>query len=217
MVLSEATENYLTAILRLEEAQGAAATSNLARYLEVAPASVTGMLKKLAREGLVEHRRYRGTQLTRSGRRAALKVIRSHRLVETFLVRALGVAPERVHAEAHRWEHALSDEVVDRLDLWLGRPSRDPHGTPIPSRRHRAATKRRLTTLAAGERGVVVAVEGSDEGHATYLQELGFAPGVQIHVLKRRPYGGPLTLALADRQCTVGSEVTEYITIRREE
>ena len=135
-MLTESAENYLSAILRLEEAEGAAATTSvLAEHLEVARPSVTGMLKRLAADGLVTHRRYRGVRLTARGRRAARRVIRRHRLVETFLVEVLGMSADAVHAEAHRLEHAISDEVVDRLDLWLGRPARDPHGQPIPAPR----------------------------------------------------------------------------------
>jgi DtxR family Mn-dependent transcriptional regulator len=131
-MLSEAVENYLSAILRLEDAGQAATTSALADHLRVARPSVTGMLKRLAGDGLVTHQRYRGVRLTGRGRRAAQQVLRRHRLVETFLVTILGMPADRVHAEAHRLEHALSDEVVDRLDAWLGRPDHDPHGSPIP-------------------------------------------------------------------------------------
>ena len=130
---SEAVENYLTAILRREEATGeAVATSDLADRLRVARPSVTGMLKRLAADGLVRHEPYRGVRLTGTGRRVALGVIRRHRLVETFLVTVLGMPADAVHDEAHRLEHALSDEVVERLDAWLGRPQHDPHGQPIP-------------------------------------------------------------------------------------
>jgi DtxR family Mn-dependent transcriptional regulator len=131
-VLTEATENYLTEILKLEETAGEATTSVLADRLAVARPSVTGMLKRLAGEGLVDHRPYRAARLTAAGRRAALAVRRRHRLVETFLVTTLGMDPAGVHAEAHRWEHVISPEVLDRLDDFLGRPDRCPHGSPIP-------------------------------------------------------------------------------------
>jgi len=129
---NEAREDYLTALLRLGEGGAAVGTNALADRLGVAPASVTGMLKTLAREGLVDHRPYRGASLSGSGQTLALGVVRRHRLVETFLVSVLGLPPDRVHEEAHRLEHALSDEVVERLDHWLGRPELDPHGSPIP-------------------------------------------------------------------------------------
>ena len=131
---TEATENYLAEILRLEESGTPATTGALADRLGVARPSVTGMLKKLARDDLVSRRPYQDAQLTPRGRRIAQRMLRRHRLVEMFLVDTLGLEPDRVHAEAHRIEHALSDEVVDRLDDWLGNPTVDPHGTPIPPR-----------------------------------------------------------------------------------
>jgi len=131
-VLSESVEDYLTAILRLETGGRAATTSVLAAHLAVAPPSVTEMVKRLDADGLLVHLPYRGAQLTDRGRRRAQAVLRRHRLVETFLVDVLGMPADRVHAEAHRLEHALSDEVIERLDAWLGRPARDPHGQLIP-------------------------------------------------------------------------------------
>ena len=129
---SESTENYLTEILRLQQAGTKATTSLLAERLGVARPSVTGMLKKLDRDGLVTHQRYIGVALTPSGHDLAVTVLHRHRLVETFLVEILDFSPDAVHDEAHRLEHALSDEVVRRLDAWLGHPAVDPHGTPIP-------------------------------------------------------------------------------------
>jgi DtxR family Mn-dependent transcriptional regulator len=141
-MMTESVENYLTEILRLEETGDQATTSVLADRLHVARPSVTGMLKRLADAELVDHERYRGARLTVRGRRVALAVIRRHRLVETFLVDILGMAEHRVHEEAHRLEHALSDDVVDRLDMWLGRPRQDPHGRPIPGPANRRRRSR---------------------------------------------------------------------------
>ncbi len=133
-MLSESVENYITEILRLEEAATPATTSELAERLQVARPSVTGMLKKLEAEGYILREPYRAVRLTRRGRRAARVVIRRHRLIETFLVEALGMSPAKVHEEAHRLEHAMSEEVIERLDHWLGRPELDPHGRRIPGR-----------------------------------------------------------------------------------
>lgn len=141
-MMTESVENYLTEILRLEETGDQATTSVLADRLQVARPSVTGMLKRLADAELVDHQRYRGARLTVRGRRVALAVIRRHRLVETFLVDILGMPEHRVHEEAHRLEHALSDDVVDRLDMWLGRPRQDPHGRPIPGPANRRRRSR---------------------------------------------------------------------------
>lgn len=131
-ILTEAVENYLTEILRLEEADTPASTSVLADRLGVARPSVTGMLKRLASDRLLVHEPYRAVVLTRRGRKAARAVVRRHRIVETFLVDVLKMSPDKVHPEAHRLEHALSDEVLERLFAFLGSPEHDPHGSPIP-------------------------------------------------------------------------------------
>lgn len=214
---SEATENYLTAILRLEDDLGVAATKVLADRLSVAPPSVTGMLKKLDRDGLVNHERYRGTWLTPEGRVVAEAVLRRHRLVETFLVRELGLPEDQVHAEACRLEHALSDKVVDRLDAWLGLPLVDPHGTSIPRPPHAATQDLALSRIPAGSTVAIDSVRARDDDHAAYLTALGLIPGAEVEVIERRPFGGPLTLEINDHQQVVGPEVTEYVTIRKED
>ena len=129
---SESVENYLKTILDLETAGGRAGTGDLARRLDVAPASVTGMLKRLSSRGLIRYRPYRGANLEEAGRRAALNVVRRHRLIETFLVDVMGVPAGDVHDEAERWEHVVSDRMAERMDELLGRPAVDPHGAVIP-------------------------------------------------------------------------------------
>ena len=130
--LTAAVQDYAKAIYTLESREGAASTTELAALLEVRPASVSGMLRKLSALGLVEHERYRGVRLTERGRKVALEVIRHHRLVELFLVESLGMAWDEVHDEAEVLEHALSEELEARIDESLGFPTHDPHGDPIP-------------------------------------------------------------------------------------
>ena len=132
-MLSRSTEDYLKAIFEGAVARGAAATTEVARILGVSPASVTGMLKRLGRDGLVQHAPYRGASLTAAGRRVALRVVRRHRVLETYLAAKLGYGWDSVHAEAERLEHAVSDEMVERMAMVLGDPRYDPHGTPIPT------------------------------------------------------------------------------------
>ncbi|MBA4378197.1 MAG: hypothetical protein C0395_06000 [Gemmatimonas sp.] len=131
---TESAENYLKTIWDLEADQGRATTSGIARRLAVAPASATGMIKRLSGLGLVDHTPYRGVVLTEDGRHTALRVVRRHRLIESFLVRIMDVPRERVHDEAERWEHVLSEDMEDRIDELLGHPECDPHGSPIPAR-----------------------------------------------------------------------------------
>ncbi len=133
--LTGSVEDYLKAIYELEAALGAAPTNEIAHRLCVTPASVTGMVRRLAEQGWLEYQRYHGVHLTRRGRCAALRTLRRHRIVESYLVHALGYTWNTVHDEAERLEHAVSEELVDRMAAALGDPLHDPHGAPIPTRR----------------------------------------------------------------------------------
>ena len=130
--LSDAIQDYLREIYRIGEGQEMVSTTALARAMRVSPASVTGMVKKMAALDLVTHAPYRGVSLTPAGERVALEVIRHHRLLELYLAKTLGIAVEEVHDEADRLEHALSEELEARIDEALGFPTHDPHGDPIP-------------------------------------------------------------------------------------
>lgn len=132
--LTRSVEDYLKTIYELEVAFGVAPTNDIAHRLEVAPASVTGMVRRLAQQGWLQYERYRGVRLTQRGRGAALRTVRRHRIVESYLVQVLGYTWNTVHAEADRMEHAVSEELVDRMATALGDPLHDPHGAPIPKR-----------------------------------------------------------------------------------
>ncbi|HEV2641726.1 MAG TPA: metal-dependent transcriptional regulator [Candidatus Elarobacter sp.] len=132
--LTRSVEDYLKAIYDLQAAFGAAPTNDIARRLDIAPASVSGMVRRLARQGWLEYQRYRGVKLTEPGRRAALRTVRRHRIIESYLVQVLGFTWNAVHDEAERLEHAASEDLVDRMAAALGDPAHDPHGAPIPSR-----------------------------------------------------------------------------------
>ena len=133
-VLTRSIEDYLKAIYELEQDGSPAQTSAIAGALEVAPPSVSGMVKRLSEAGLLQHVPYRGVQLTQEGRRAALRMVRRHRVVETYLTTKLGYDWDSVHEEAERLEHAVSDELIERMAMALGSPRYDPHGAPIPAR-----------------------------------------------------------------------------------
>ncbi len=134
-VLTGQAEDYLKAIYELERHGDAAGTNDIAARLGIAPASVTGMIQRLARLGLVSTERYRGTRLTTQGRASALQLIRRHRIIESYLVERLGFNADDVHDEAERLEHAASDALVERMAAAIGNPTEDPHGTPIPGPR----------------------------------------------------------------------------------
>lgn len=133
--LTGQAEDYLKAIYELARAGEAAGTNDIAARLGIAPASVTGMIQRLARLGLVSSERYKGTRLTAAGESAALQLIRRHRIIESYLVTRLGFNADDVHDEAERLEHAASDQLIERMAAAIGNPTEDPHGTPIPAPR----------------------------------------------------------------------------------
>ncbi|WP_018465710.1 manganese-dependent transcriptional regulator MntR [Calidithermus timidus] len=200
-VLSEAQEDYLKQILLLGSAPDgssplehttAVSTQELADRMEVKPASVTGMLKKLAELALVEYEAYKGVRLTEAGYKVALEVLRHHRLLETYLHQALGYGWEEVHAEAERLEHHISEAFEKRIAEWLGHPSHDPHGDPIPTAELRlpeGAPTRRLAALEPAQRGSVVRVGTQDQDALNLFAHLGLRPGAQVEVLEHLPEG----------------------------
>ena len=198
-MLSHAVQDYLKAIYELEEDFGRASTSALATALKVAPASVTGMLQKLAEHSaesprLVAYERHHGATLTPAGRQIALEIIRHHRLIELYLAEALGYRWDEVHAEAEKLEHVISEEFEDRICAVLGDPTRDPHGNPIPAKDGtvppQATTP--LTVVDAGQRARVARVRDDDPALLRYLAELGLVLDATLTVADRAPFDGPL-------------------------
>jgi DtxR family Mn-dependent transcriptional regulator len=191
--LTAAVQDYAKAIYTLETRDGTVSTTALAERLEVRPASVSGMLKKLTFLGLVEHEPYHGVRLTERGRLVALEVIRHHRLLELFLVESLGMSWDEVHAEAEVLEHVLSEDLEELIAAKLGDPTLDPHGDPIPSRDLTvpADEARALYDLEPGERGTFVRVSDDPE-MLRFLAERGIAPGASLEVVERQPFDGPV-------------------------
>ncbi|HVS85850.1 MAG TPA: metal-dependent transcriptional regulator [Gaiellaceae bacterium] len=192
--LSAAVQDYAKAIYTLEAEGGPASTTALAERLDVRPASVSGMLRKLAALELVEHEPYRGVRLTERGRVVALEVIRHHRLLELFLVESLGMGWDEVHAEAERLEHVLSEQLEELIAAKLGNPTLDPHGDPIPDRELQIAadTSRSLYALEPGEQATFVRVSDHDPEMLRFLTERGIAPGAQLELIERQPFDGPV-------------------------
>jgi DtxR family Mn-dependent transcriptional regulator len=183
--LSQAVEDYLKAIYTLAQAEKRVTTNDLADRLAVSAASVTNMMKRLARLRLVRHEPYRGVELTDAGERVALEVIRHHRLLELYLSRHLGVTLDRVHDEADRLEHVISEDLEDRIAAALGEPALDPHGDPIPTRGG-AVTSRAVQVLAEakpGQRGIIARVSDDDEDAVRGLEAAGLLPGAAVEVV----------------------------------
>ena len=213
-MVSESAQDYLKAIWKLERS-GDMSTSALAESLSVAPASATAMLKKLAKLGLVVHERYRGAALTPAGERMALEVVRHHRLLELYLMEALGLSWDQVHEEAEKLEHHLSDELEARIDQALGFPTRDPHGDPIPSPELLLARDEItcLSEMAEGSMTVVRRVPDSDPELLRYLATLGLVPAEEVTVVEQAPFDGPVTVEVRGSRHAIGRSLAAQIEV----
>lgn len=191
-------EDYLKALFELGEHD--VKPRDLAAAVGVSPASVTGMLGKLAALQLVHYRKYHGASLTPAGRALALETLRHHRLLETYLAQALGYDWHEVHDEAERLEHVISEDFEERVDALLGRPTHDPHGDPIPRRDGTvpACTGVPLTTLEVGQRATLTRITEQDSEVLRYLAANGLVPGVQVRVVEHAPFAGPVTVIRVD-------------------
>lgn len=191
-------EDYLKVIYELERCGdgGTAATSDIAHRLDIAPASVTGMVRRLAEQELLQYEPYRGVRLTKAGQHLALRTIRHHRIIESFLSHVLGYRWDEVHWEADRLEHAASDALIDRMAAALNEPTADPHGAPIPTREGALNEPRcvPIADLRPGARARIVRVSDPDPARLRYLAELGLVPGAIVVVAARAPFDGPITV-----------------------
>ena len=213
--LTDAIQDYLKEIYKLQADGGRASTSAIADRMGVAQPSVTAMLKKLAALDLVEHEPYRGAVLTGKGERVALEVIRHHRLLEQYLAKTLGLSIDAVHDEADRLEHALSEELEARIDESLGFPTHDPHGDPIPDAELRleAAALRPLSSVEPGQEATIRRVPDRDGELLRYLSSLLLVPGKRVKVWTSAPLGGPLTVSVDEERHAISREVAELIGV----
>lgn len=222
LTLTHAVEDYLKVIYELHHEQRKVTTTALAERLGIAPASVTGMLKKLAEERprLVHYERHRGVSLTAAGEKIALEVIRHHRLLELYLFEALGYRWDEVHDEAEKLEHVISEDFEDKIAALLGNPAFDPHGDPIPTKDGAVAplVGSPLSNMQGGQRGKVTRVRDDDPALLRYLSELGIRRDIVITVVERAPFDGPLHVRVGKGGVqALGAQVTDNIFILVEE
>jgi DtxR family Mn-dependent transcriptional regulator len=215
--LTSNVEDYLKAIYELETRGGAegAGKKEIAIALGIAAPSVTGMMRRLAEMGLIQHEPYRGVRLSDQGRRAALRTIRRHRILECYLTSRLGYSWDRVHDEAERLEHSASDELIERMAEALGEPVTDPHGAPIPTREG-SIDERSLSSLDSvpvGAAASVARVSDRDGDRLRYLAELGIRPGVAVTVQQRAPFHGPLTVAVGGESHVISEMLARAILV----
>src|SRR6202171_2907318 len=191
---TRAQQDYLKALYLRHGDERPVPTRELAQRLGISSPSVSEMVTRLSGQGLVEHDRYRGQQLTREGRKVAIELVRHHRLLEMFLVQVLGYSWDEVHDEAERLEHVISERMEQRIFELLGRPELDPHGHAIPSRtgKVRPVSERTLRDVRAGERVVVQGVSDGDAGRLGELGRRGLLPGTRIEVVAASEYEGPI-------------------------
>lgn len=211
--LSRSVEDYLKVIYRLTRDREPASTTAIAEALDIAAPSVSGMLKRLAETGLAEHQPYRGVTLTADGRQAALRMLRRHRVIETYLVSHLGYAWDNVHDEAEKLEHAVSEDLIERMSRALGHPHFDPHGDPIPGADGEivdiATTP--LSEMPEGKRVTIVRVETSSADRLRWLAAAGLVPGATLTVIDQQPFNGPVTVLCDGSRRAVGRELAAQL------
>jgi DtxR family transcriptional regulator, Mn-dependent transcriptional regulator len=217
--LSETVQDYLKAIYELSLPGSPTTTNQLSERLSVAPASVTGMLKRLSNMDppLVRYQKHHGVQLTEEGRQISLQIVRKHRLIEQFLVQMLGYSWDEVHEEAERLEHAVSFRFGERLARLLGEPDFDPHGDPIPDRNLRLPAQQTvpLNEVDTGQRVTVRRVNTSDAALLRYLAELGVQPGAEIWVKLHVPFDRTVHIRVSgsESERVLGADISELLQV----
>ena len=216
-LLTQSTQDYLKHIYELTEAGQPASTNDLARALKIKPASVTGMIQKLAAEkpALIAYQKHQGVTLTTAGRKAALEVIRHHRLLETWLVQTLGYSWDEVHEEAEKLEHVISEDFETRIAAALGHHTRDPHGELIPSEdlTMHADDSTPLSALRPPANVTIQRVNAQDTSLLRHLESLGLVPGVAIEVTAYSEFDNNLTVKIGRKSNVLGLNITMKIFV----
>jgi DtxR family Mn-dependent transcriptional regulator len=216
--LSKSDREIMKAIYRLSRDGSDAHTGALAGARRVTPGTVTTSIKRLAERGLLDHRPYRGVELTPAGRRVAVAAIRRHRIVERFLSDMLGYAWNEADRLAGAFEHDLPQEVEDRMYVALDRPQSCPHGFPIPDPDvDDVPVMPPLYALEPGDVAVVAVPGSTDPEVVEFLEALGLRPGVRVEVREKHPFDGPVVLRVAGKNRTVGEKVANQIFVRRDQ
>jgi DtxR family transcriptional regulator, Mn-dependent transcriptional regulator len=213
--LTSAHEDYLKAIYVLEMNGEKVNNSALANHMGFAPASATNMVKKLAQLNLVEYEPYQGVRLTRLGRQVALEVLRHHRLLELFLHETLAMSWDRVHEEAEKLEHVISERLEDAIAAVLGHPTVDPHGDPIPSKDGQVVRQSGvpLNAVALNQVYILVRVLHQDRERLHYLGSLGLYPGTRVSVVERTPFNGPLLIEIEGEKHAMAYDMAETLLV----
>ncbi len=212
-VLSQSIEDYLKAIYILNTEGDGATTKNIANNLEVSSASVTNMIKKLDQSGLVEYTSYKGVVLTEAGKKIALEILRHHRLLELYLKEVMGYSWADVHDEAEKLEHHISEQFEDRIAEILKNPTHDPHGDPIPTKDGEVPEMALLSITDAelNKKYLIGRVKDQDSDLLRYLEEEGLIPGIEIQILEKSPFDGPVKVSLDGQEKIIGNNIASQI------
>jgi DtxR family Mn-dependent transcriptional regulator len=211
-------EDYLKNIYKLQEKSSPVTTNAIAEKMDISPASVTSMTKKLDQMELLSYKRYKGVTLTSRGEKVALEIIRHHRLLELYLNQKVGIEWHKVDAEAEVLEHVLSEEVEAAMDRALDYPTIDPHGDPIPSKDGTMFSPEEtvLTEMEPGRSSVVSRVTQEDSDVLRYLGDMGIFPEVRIKVLEQVPLAGTVTIRVDGKSIALGRDVASCIFVSKE-
>jgi len=216
--MTHSEENYLKIIYHLSQQSNKGISTNaIAGVMESKPSSVTDMVQKLADKGLVDYKKYQGVVLTPEGMHAALMIVRKHRLWEVFLVDTLGFSWDEVHDVAEQLEHIKSDKLMNKLDEFLGSPTEDPHGDPIPDRHGRVAEidKKLLSEIAAGKQVICVGVKDSSPPFLQYLDKQQISLGSSIEVLGKEDFDLSVNIRINNKSLTVSNKIAANLFVKQ--
>ncbi len=214
-MITNAIQDYVKAIYKLSVNDENVTTNSIADRLHVSQASVTGMIKKLHEIKLIRHKPYQGVELTEGGKKVALEIIRHHRLIELYLAEAMGYSWDQVHEEAEKLEHVISEQFEEKMAQFLGDPTVDPHGAPIPTKEGNVEERdlKPLTLSEAGQKVRVKQVSDKDPDMLRYLGKLGIYPGVIVDVVEKVPFEGPILVQVGKIQHHLGQILTDKILV----
>jgi len=216
-IITQSIQDYLKNIYEINEGGSSASTKDLSERLNIAPASVTGMLQRLASQKppLVNYKKHQGVTLTKAGEKAALEVIRHHRLLEAWLVQTLGYSWDEVHEEAEKLEHVISEDFERRIAAAMGHPLRDPHGELIPTADLKMPSDdlTPLSALRKGQSGTILCIKGADNELLQHLDEIGLVPNANLNVKDYSQYDHNLTIQVGKKSMTLGLNITSKIFI----
>lgn len=216
--VSPTIEEYLETIYKLQEKEGSAKTTELAKRLKVALGTITNTIESMEKQSLVVHQPYKGVKLTARGRKIALDVVRRHRLSERLLVDILRMEWSKAHDAACKLEHAFADKELSRpLEEALGHPKTCPHGNPIPSESGKLTEARSeaLISLNAGEKGIIAKVTDERQDILQYLGKLGLVPGASVEVEEKAPFNGAILVRVGNANYALGRNVASVIWVKK--